>query len=95
MLKGLTSRVTDPNPTPQKSGSGSDEKQGQTGREHTICPGSSDPFYVVTYYIKWITTLFGHIVEKENAIEMCFIRIFVQNCISSKRLDIHFEFLKM
>ena len=22
----------------------------------TVCPGSSDPFYVVTYYIKWVTT---------------------------------------
>ena len=21
-----------------------------------MCPGSSDPFYVVTYYIKWVTT---------------------------------------
>ena len=71
------------------------DKLAVNSARHTICPGSSDPFYVVTYYIKWITTLFGHIVEKENAIEMCFIRFFVQNCISSKRLDIHFEFLKM
>ena len=23
---------------------------------HTVCPGSSDPFYIVTYYIKWDTT---------------------------------------
>ena len=23
---------------------------------YTICPGSSDPFYVVTYYKKWVTT---------------------------------------
>ena len=22
----------------------------------TVCPESSDPFYVVTYYIKWVTT---------------------------------------
>ena len=22
----------------------------------TKCPGSSDPFYIVSYYIKWITT---------------------------------------
>ena len=21
-----------------------------------MCPGSSDPFYIVTYYIKWVTT---------------------------------------
>ena len=22
----------------------------------TVCPGSSDPFYLVSYYIKWVTT---------------------------------------
>ena len=22
----------------------------------TVCPESSDPFYVVIYYIKWVTT---------------------------------------
>ena len=22
----------------------------------TVCPGSSDQFYIVTYYIKWVTT---------------------------------------
>ena len=22
----------------------------------TVCPGSSDPFYLVTYFIKWVTT---------------------------------------
>ena len=24
----------------------------------TVCPGSSDPFYTVSYYIKWVTTSF-------------------------------------
>ena len=24
--------------------------------QYTICPRSSDPFYVVTYYIKWVIT---------------------------------------
>ena len=22
----------------------------------TVCPGSSDPFHIVSYYIKWVTT---------------------------------------
>ena len=22
----------------------------------TVCPGSSDPFYIVSYYIKWVNT---------------------------------------
>ena len=26
----------------------------------TVCPGSSDPFYIVTYYIKWVTTSWPH-----------------------------------
>ena len=25
-------------------------------RISTICPGSSDPIYIVSYYIKWVTT---------------------------------------
>ena len=27
---------------------------------HTVCPGSSDPFYIVSYYIKWVTTSLAH-----------------------------------
>ena len=23
---------------------------------YIVCPRSSDPFYVLTYYIKWVTT---------------------------------------
>ena len=23
---------------------------------HTVCPGGSVPFYIVSYYIKWVTT---------------------------------------
>ena len=23
------------------------------GPEHTVCPGSSDPFYIVNYYMNW------------------------------------------
>ena len=26
----------------------------------TICPGSSDPFYIVNYCIKWVTTSWTH-----------------------------------
>ena len=25
-------------------------------RNRSVCPGSSDPFYIVSYYIKWVTT---------------------------------------
>ena len=31
----------------------------ETGRilcRNTVCPRSSDPFYTITYYIKWVTT---------------------------------------
>ena len=27
---------------------------------YTICPGSSYPFYIVTYYIEWVTTSWTH-----------------------------------
>ena len=23
---------------------------------YTVCPGGSDPFYIVAYYIKWVPT---------------------------------------
>ena len=26
----------------------------------TVCPRSSDPFYTVTYYMKWFTTSLRH-----------------------------------
>ena len=29
-------------------------------RKYSVCPRSSDPFYVVTYYIKWVTTYWTH-----------------------------------
>ena len=28
--------------------------------ECTVCPGSSKPFYIVSYYIKWVTTSWIH-----------------------------------
>ena len=32
-----------------------------------MCPRSSDPFYLVTYYIKWVTTSWTYcIAEKSN-----------------------------
>ena len=35
--------------------------------QHTICPGSSGPFYIVPYYIKWVTTSWTH----STHIEIC------------------------
>ena len=29
-----------------------------------ICPGSSDPFYIISYYIRWDTTSWKH--SKQN-----------------------------
>ena len=28
----------------------------QTHPDHTVCPGSSDPSHIVSYYIKGVTT---------------------------------------
>ena len=30
----------------------------------TICPTSSDPYYIVTYYIEWVTTSWTHSMYK-------------------------------
>ena len=33
---------------------------------HTVCPKSSDSFYVVNYYIKWVTTSWTYSVFQAN-----------------------------
>ena len=33
----------------------------------TICPGSSDPFYIASYFLKWVTTSWTH----SNCIFFC------------------------
>ena len=33
----------------------------------TVCPGSSDPFYVVSYYIKWVTTSWTYSILDGNS----------------------------
>ena len=30
--------------------------RGIDSRLYTVCPRSSDPFYIVRYYIQWVTT---------------------------------------
>ena len=34
--------------------------QGTACTEHTACPRSSDPFYIVSYYMEWVTTSWTH-----------------------------------
>ena len=47
-------------------GEGGEEEaaQPEEGAEGTICPGSSDPFYIVSYYIKWVTSSWTHSINK-------------------------------
>ena len=35
----------------------------KTSIDHTICPRSNDPFYIVIYYIKWVTTSWTHSIK--------------------------------
>ena len=37
---------------------------------YTICPRSSDPFYIVSYYIKWVTTFWTYSKSKCNLIRI-------------------------
>ena len=39
--------------------------------QYTVCPGSSDPFYVVTYNIKWVTTSWTH--SMQGIVSVCFV----------------------
>ena len=32
----------------------------------TVCPRSSDPFYIVTYHIKWVTSLWTYSSKRDN-----------------------------
>ena len=46
-------------------------------RQATICPRSSDPFYVVTYYIKWVTTSGTHSIPPESVWESIYSFAFI------------------
>ena len=35
-------------------------------RRTTVCPRSSDPFYIVSYYIKWVTTSWRYSMRSLN-----------------------------
>ena len=34
--------------------------KGNNFLSHTVCQGISDPFYIVSYNIKWVTTSWTH-----------------------------------
>ena len=36
--------------------------------DYTVCPGSNDLFYIVTYYIKWVTTSWTYSTLKDKRI---------------------------
>ena len=41
----------------------------------TVCPRSCDPFYIITYYIKWVTTSWTHSTySKEASIHLLMAR---------------------
>ena len=53
--------------------------------ETTVCPRSSDPFYIVTY-IKWLTTSWTDNIQMKNTLVIVFLykkRIEVSNIIFS------------
>ena len=39
----------------------------------TVCPGRSDPFFIVSYYIKWVTTSWTHSVLYEQVVVFIYI----------------------
>ena len=60
---------------------------------YTVCPRSSDPFYIVSYYIKWVTTswthscifIHSHTIDKEICMIWCLlIHSVAFYCVSKK-----------
>ena len=47
-------------PCPQLLGWSHVNQQRKVFYSYTVFPGSSDPFCIVTYYIKWVTTSWTH-----------------------------------
>ena len=50
---------------------------------YTLCSGSSDPFYIVGYYIKWVTTSWTHSILCANHFA---VHIFCINTIDDRRI---------
>ena len=48
-----------------------------TKRFDTICPKSSDPFYIVTYYIKWVTTSWTHSMYRFSSSIVLYAGIYI------------------
>ena len=40
----------------------------QVNSVYTVGPGSSDPFYIVTYYIKWVTISWTYSTKKYDTV---------------------------
>ena len=40
----------------------------------TVCPGSSDPFYIVSYYMKWVITswTFNTLLDQSITLQIIF-----------------------
>ena len=43
---------------------------------NTMCPRSSNPFYIVSYYIKWVTTSWTHSISETSSCTfmVCLVR---------------------
>ena len=48
-----------------------DDAGGKTNIQYTVCPRSSDPFYVVTHYIKWVTTSWTYSKKNPQKTKKC------------------------
>ena len=44
---------------------------------NTVCPRSSDPFYIVSYYLKWVSTFWTY--------SMCLLILYVQAVVTIQK----------
>ena len=45
---------------------GGNRKRNRGPNITTVCPGSSDPFYIVSYYIRYVTTSWTYSIYPQN-----------------------------
>ena len=43
----------------------------------TVCPRSSDQFYIVTYYLKWVNTSWTHSMSKKYFLDIKYDNQFI------------------
>ena len=47
----------------------------ESGHPGTVCPGSSDPYYIVSYYINWVNTSWTYSIRFRYKVQVSCVRL--------------------